>query len=305
MDQRRLGSTSLNVSPVGFGCVALGGQYGPLAEGEGIKVVHQAIDAGINFFDTSAYYGETRSETRLGKALKGHRDKVVVATKGGRHSMDRFDFSYANIIQMCEDSLSRLQTDRLDVYQLHDIEFGRPEEVIEGIRALLDLKKQGKVRFIGVTGYPQDLLRDMALNQELDVTLSYCHGNLMNDRMNEILVPAVKMRGMGLINGSVTHMGILTPNGEQDWHPAPEEVKKAGREAAEYCKIRGVNLAELAIQYALGNKNVDVTLLGVRTVSELENSLKLLDRSIDRDLLEDIQGIIEPIHNVEWPSGLV
>jgi L-galactose dehydrogenase len=304
MKQRQLGSTVLLVPPIGFGCVALGGQYGPLAESEGIAAVHLAIDSGINFFDTSAYYGEGLSEIRLGKALKGRRDEVIIATKGGRHAANHFDFSYLNIIAMCEASLKRLRTDWIDIYQLHDIEFGTMETVLEGVRALYDLKKEGKVRFIGVTGFPPALLRDMVLEHDFDVTLSYCHGNLMNDQMNAILVPAVRERGMGLINGSVTHMGILTQHGEQPWHPAPDAVKQAGRKAATLCEKAGQNLAELAIQYALSNQEVDVTLLGTRTVDELENSLALMKRPIDQDLLEQVQKIIAPVHNTEWPSGL-
>ncbi|MDF1756241.1 MAG: aldo/keto reductase [Verrucomicrobiales bacterium] len=304
MTSRTLGSTSLTVSPIGFGCVALAGQYGPLAEEEGIRAVHHAIDSGINFFDTSAYYGETLSETRLGKALEGRRDEVVLATKGGRHATDRFDFSYDNIIQMCEDSLKRLQTDWLDIYQLHDIEFGEMDTVLEGCRALCDLKEQGKARFIGVTGYPPTLLRHMAETRDFDVTLTYCHGNLLNNRMDDVLAPVTKKNGMGLINGSVTHMGVLTPQGEQDWHPAPIEVKQAGREAAKYCADRGVNLAELAIQYSLRNENADVTLLGTRTVEELENSIALLNRPIDEEVLAGVEAILKPVHNVEWASGL-
>ncbi len=304
MKRHQLGSTSLFVPPIGFGCVALGGQYGSLAESEGIAAVHQAIDSGINFFDTSAYYGEGLSETRLGKALQGRRDEVIIASKGGRHTADHFDFSYQNIIEMCEASLNRLQTDRIDIYQLHDIEFGTIETVLEGVRALFDLKEKGKVRYIGVTAFPLGLLRHMAIEFDFDVTLSYCHGNLMNNQISKILAPVVKERGMGLINGSVTHMGILTPHGEQVWHPAPEAVKEAGRRAAEFCEKTGVNLAELAIQYALLNQDVDVTLLGTRTIAELESSLALIERPIDLVLLEDVQKIIAPVHNTEWPSGL-
>ena len=141
---------------------------------------------------------------------------------------------------MCEASLQRLQTDYLDVYQLHDIEFGQRQVVVdEGIRALQDLKEQGKVRFIGVTGFPVKLLREMVENQDLDVTLSYCHGTLMNQRMDDVLVPAVQAKGIGLINASVTHMGILTHQGPQDWHPAPEQVKAKGREVARLCEGKG------------------------------------------------------------------
>ncbi|MDF1814486.1 MAG: aldo/keto reductase [Verrucomicrobiales bacterium] len=304
MDYRQLGSTSLRVPPVGFGCAALGGPYGDVDAKECTRAVHHAIDSGITFFDTSAYYGETLSETRLGRALAGKRDQVTLATKGGRHSADRFDFSAKNIIRMCEDSLTRLQTDYLDIYQLHDIEFGKKAAVREGIEALQHLKKSGKVRNIGVTGYPLHLLAEVAKEEELDVVLSYCHGNLMNNRINDLLVPVIQAKGMGLINASVTHMGILTPHGAQDWHPAPEMVKKAGRKAAQHCASKGANLAELAIQFSLLNHQVDLTLLGTRTVAELENSLVLLNRAIDEDLLADVRAIIEPVYNTEWASGL-
>ena len=307
MNYTELGKTGLNVSSIGFGCAPLGDEYGALSDGEATAVVHHAIDSGINFFDTSPYYGRTRSEIRLGEALKGKRDQIVLATKGGRFDSELesgFDFSYQSIIQMCEDSLQRLQTDWIDVYQLHDIEFGLPEAVAEGVRALGDLKKQGKVRFIGVTGFPVTLLKQMAEINELDVTLSYCHGNLLNDRLQDVLVPIVKQNRMGLINASITHMGILTPQGEQSWHPASDTIKQAGRQAADFCAKRGVSLAELAIQFALRQPNVDVTLLGTKTLNELRQTLALIGKPIDEAVLTAVKAILKPVHNQSWPSGL-
>ena len=172
MEYRTLGKTGLRVSQMGFGCVSLGNEYGALSDDEGTRTVLAAIDHGINFFDTSPYYGRTLSESRLGTALRGRRHEVVLATKGGRFDAPLetgFDFSYNGIITMCEASLRRLQTDYFDVYQLHDIEFGDKEQVVnEGIRALHDLQQAGKVRFIGVTGYPLPLLREM-LQTDLDI----------------------------------------------------------------------------------------------------------------------------------------
>ena len=301
-----LGKTGMKVSKIGFGCAPLGNEYGDLDDREGVRAVHAAIDAGVNFFDTSPYYGRTLSESRLGEALKGKRDQVILATKGGRFDFsleDGFDFSYDSIMRMCDESLQRLQTDYFDVYQLHDIEFGEFEVVLEGIEALRELKKQGKVRAIGVTGFPVQLLCDMAESQRLDVTLSYCHGNLMNERMNDNLAPAATVRNMGLINASVTHMGILTHQGPQPWHPAPEAVKAAGAAAARLCEARGASLPELAIQYALQNEWAHVTLLGTRTTAELESSLALLDKPIDKELLAEVQKAIEPVKNMSWPSG--
>jgi L-galactose dehydrogenase len=306
MNYTTLGKTGLKVSRLGFGCAPLGNEYGDLGTAEATRTVHAAMDAGLNFFDTSPYYGRTLSEIRLGAALKGRRDEIVLATKGGRLDSELetgFDFSYASIMRMCEQSLARLQTDYLDVYQLHDIEFGRPEVVDEGIRALHDLKQQGKVRFIGVTGFPVARLGELCASHDLDVTLSYCHGNLMNQQMDRVLVPTVKERGIGLINASITHMGILTHQGHPDWHPAPEQVKAKGHQVAQFCEARGASLPALAIQYALANPNVDVTLLGTKTVAELETSVRLLDEAPDRELLAEVQALIEPVVNLSWPSG--
>jgi L-galactose dehydrogenase len=309
MIYQTLGKTGLQVSKMGFGCASLGNEYGNLDNREAIRAVHLAIDHGINFFDTSPYYGRTLSETRLGEALKGRREQVILATKGGR--FDRpletgFDFSYDGILHMCEASLKRLQTDTIDVYQLHDIEFGEKAQVVaEAIPALQKLKSDGKVRFIGVTGFPLALLREMVETQALDVTLSYCHYNLVNRTLDTLLVPAVKAKGMGLINASVTGMGLLTDQGAQPWHPAPAQAKAVAAEAAAYCRERGESIAQLAIQFALQNPHVDLTLLGTRTEDELRQTLPLLETSPDPELLAAVLSILEPIANLTWPSGRV
>ncbi len=302
-----LGKTGLQVSKIGFGCAPLGDEYGKLTETDAIRSVHAAIDHGITFFDTSPYYGRTLSETRLGNALQGKRDQVVLATKGGRFDAELesgFDFSYQNIINMCEASLQRLQTDVIDVYQLHDIEFGRKQVVIEeAIPALLELKKQGKVRFVGVTGYPVEYLHEVITAVDLDVNLSYCHFNLQNQSLHTNLLPAARQRSMGVINASVTGMGLLTPQGPQPWHPASDQVKAACKKAADYCDSQGISLAQLAIQYALHNDDCDVTLLGTRTTAELESSIDLHRSKPDLHLLEAVQKFLEPVRNLTWPSG--
>ncbi len=277
MIYNQLGKTGLTVSKLGFGCAPLGNQYGDIEDREAIQAVHAALDHGITFFDTSPFYGRTLSEIRLGQALVGQRQNVILATKGGRIDRDDFDFSTDSILNMCESSLRRLKTDYLDIYQLHDIEFGDKNQIInEAIPALQQLQQEGKVRFIGVTGYPLPLLRQIIETLHLDVTLSYCHYNLLNNTLNDLLVPTVKRKKMGLINGSVTHMGILTDQGPPPWHPAPTQVKQIGQEVATLCRQQGILVAHLAIQFALQNDAVDVTLLGTRTVAELNESVRLL-----------------------------
>ncbi|MGH9583627.1 MAG: aldo/keto reductase, partial [Bryobacteraceae bacterium] len=165
---RTLGSTGLSVSVLGFGASPLGDVFGIAEPSEGMQAVHEAIDSGINFFDVSPYYGRTLAEARLGKALLGHRHKVVLATKCGRHGLDSFDFSARRVKASIDESLGRLQTDYVDLLQAHDIEFGDARQIVEetipALRAI-----QGKARFIGITACPLAILSEIlnGLHREL------------------------------------------------------------------------------------------------------------------------------------------
>jgi len=123
MRYRPLGKTGLQVSIIGFGAAPLGGIYGPFTETECTQTVHQAIDEGINLFDTSPYYGIKLGEEVLGRTLKGVREKVILATKCGRITQTDFNFKADFIVKSMEESLQRLQTDHVDIFQAHDIEF--------------------------------------------------------------------------------------------------------------------------------------------------------------------------------------
>ena len=214
MDYRKLGKTDLNLSLIGFGGAALGGVFGNFDPGEGMRAVHLAVDSGINFFDTSPYYGITLAETRLGAALVGRRERVILATKCGRYGMDEFDFSAKRVTASMDESLRRLHTDYVDLLQVHDLEFGDARQVIdETLPALRRLQQQGKARYIGITGYPPKLLRRIAEGAPVDSILTYCHYNLMNTDMDEVLTAFARERGIGLINAAALHMGILTENG--------------------------------------------------------------------------------------------
>ena len=130
MDYRRLGRTDLSLSAIGFGASTLGDVFGNIDPAEGIRAVHLAVDSGINFFDSSPYYGITLAETRLGEALAGRRDRVIVATKCGRYGVDEFDFSAKRVTASIDESLRRLQTDYIDLFQAHDVEFGDVQQII-------------------------------------------------------------------------------------------------------------------------------------------------------------------------------
>src|SRR5882757_10517309 len=129
-EYRKLGQTDLQLSLVGFGGAALGGVFGNFDPSEGLRAVHLAVDHGITFFDTSPYYGITTAETRLGEALVGRRDQVVLATKCGRYGLADFDFSAKRVLASMDESLKRLHTDYIDLFQVHDVEFGDAQLII-------------------------------------------------------------------------------------------------------------------------------------------------------------------------------
>ena len=190
MQYRELGRTGLKVSLIGFGASPLGDVFGVTDPAAGKYAVHLAIDNGINFFDVSPYYGLTLAEERLGDALAGKRDKVILATKCGRYSAEQFDFSAARILASVDESLRRLKTDYIDLFQAHDVEFGDVNQVIhETFPAMQKIKEQGKARFLGVTGYPLKTLMRVAKAAPVDTILSYCRYNLLIDDMDESLTP--------------------------------------------------------------------------------------------------------------------
>ena len=304
MDYRKLGKTDLNLSLVGFGGAALGGVFGNVDPGEGTRAVHLAVDSGINFFDTSPYYGITLAETRLGAALVGRRERVILATKCGRYGMDEFDFSAKRVTASMDESLRRLHTDYIDLFLAHDVEFGDVQQIIdETVPALRKLQQQGKARYIGITGYPPKLLRRIAETVPVDSILSYCHYNLLNPSMDEVLSDFCRKRGIGLINASGLHMGLLTNNGGPDWHPAPKEVRDAAKTAAQYCRDHGGDISELGLRFCLDYPYVSSTLVGISTTRELEASLTVLRNSTDAELLRQVKAILAPVFNCEWPSG--
>jgi aryl-alcohol dehydrogenase-like predicted oxidoreductase len=306
MEYRKLGKTDLNVSVVGFGCAPLGDIFGIMDPKEGERAVHLAVDSGMNFFDTSPYYGVTLSETRLGAALAGRRDKVVLATKCGRYGKADFDFSAKRVIASIDESLQRLQTDYVDLFHVHDVEFGDVEMIInETVPALRQIQKQGKARYIGVTGYPPKVLRRIAEAVPVDVILTYCHYDLMNTQMDGVLTEFAKERGIGLINASGLHMGMLTDQGPSDWHPAPDAVKETARKVAAYCRAHGVNLAEVALRFCLDHGYVSSTLVGIGNTQQVEAGLRLVGLKTDKELVRQLGTMIAPVFDAEWPVGRV
>ena len=304
MQYRELGETGLKVSALSYGASSLGSVFRDINEAEGIKTVHTAIDNGINLIDVSPYYGLTKAETVLGKALKTvPRDKYILSTKAGRIAENEFDFSQKRIFQSLEDSLKRLGTDDVDILLLHDIEFGSYQQVIEeGIPALQQLKEQGKIRFYGVSGLPLTIFDKVLNESDLDVVLSYCHYSL-NDTSLLTRLPLLNDKKVGLINASPLSMGLLSSREVADWHPANQKIKEVCRRAAEYCESHGEDIAKLAIQYSTANPDIPTTLVSTASRENILKNINWLEQPLDENLLEEVLKILKPIHNETWPSG--
>jgi L-galactose dehydrogenase len=310
VERSPLGTTGLEVSRLSLGGSALGGDYGDTSDDQAVATVRFAIDRGLNLIDTSPYYGQTRSEHRIGEALTdGFRERVVLATKAGRYrdgSTSRFDYSHDGIMRSWEESAERLQTSYFDVYQLHDVEFVREDQILtEAWPAMVRLREEGKVGHIGITGYPVRHLAHLAraLDPAPETILTYCHHNLLNTTFDDALLTTVRELGIGVINGSVTHMGVLTEQGAADWHPAPPAVHETGRRVVEMVRDRGYRITDVALQFALAHPAIASTCVGMRSVEEVEQNIAAIGGSVDRTLLADIDSLVAPIKNLNWSQG--
>ncbi|XXG49000.1 hypothetical protein AAC387_Pa02g3301 [Persea americana] len=313
LERRDLGLTGLKLSCIGFGASPLGNVFGAVSEDEANSAVRLAFSLGINFFDTSPYYGGTLSEKVLGKALRAvgaPREEFVVSTKCGRY-VEGFDFSAERVTKSIDESLERLGLDYVDILQCHDIEFGDLDQIVnETIPALLKLKQVGKIRFIGITGLPLGIFTyvlDRVPPGSVDVILSYCHYSI-NDSTLEDLLPYLKSKGVGVISASPLAMGLLTENGPPEWHPASPELKSACRAAGAHCKGKGENIAKIALQYSLLNREISSVLVGMNSVRQVQENVaaavEVTTVGKDEELLKEVEAILVPVKNQTWPSGI-
>ncbi len=307
MEYRALGRTGLRVSALGFGGSSLGGVFGAIDEPDAIRAVHVAVDHGINFIDTSPYYGQTRAEAVLGKALREiDRDRYYLATKVGQYGEGVFDYSAERVVRSVDESLARLNVSHVDLIQCHDIEFAYLEQIVhETLPALHKLKQTGKVRHVGITGLPLKIFRsvmDRAPDGAVETILSFCHYTL-NDTSLESLIPDLKRWGVGIINASPTGMGLLTEQGPPSWHPASESIQRGCRQAVELCQARGWNIVELAIQFALANRDIATTLIGTASSRQMLDNIRFAQTPPDEQRIAAVRAVLRPIHNFNFVRG--
>ncbi|WP_020616129.1 aldo/keto reductase [Paenibacillus daejeonensis] len=306
MQYRALGNTGLEVPVLSFGASSVGSVFREVDPAEGIRTVHTAIEVGMNLIDVSPYYGLTKAETVLGAALRElPRDAFILSSKAGRYGENTFDYSYERILSSVDESLQRLHTDYLDILLLHDFEFVPWRQVEEeALPALGELKRQGKIRFGGLSALPLAAFKKALMENrpDVDVILSYCHYSL-NDSTLLDLVPLLEARQIGLMNASPLSMGLLSQRGTASWHPADEELKQVCLEAAAYCSAQGTDIAKLAVQYATRDERIPTTLVSSASEENIRRNAAWVEEPLDEQLLAEVLAILAPVQGRTWPSG--
>lgn len=305
MKYTQLGKTELEVSQVSFGTSPLGGLFGSMDLDEGKAAVREAVEMGINLFDSSPYYGA--AEEHLGDALQGLRDRVYVATKTGRFGDDDFDYSPARIRKSIERSLRLLKTDYLDLFQLHDVEHVPLGPVFEDSFAeLMRLKDEGLCRYIGVTGYPLAMLRRAVQELEPDVVLSYAHFTLMDQSLATELAPIAREHGVGVINAAAVGLGLLTRGGSKipSGHPSSTEVQEVARRMSDLCEARGADIGFLANQFAIQRSGCATTIIGTTKRLNVRIAVNAVEAPIDEELLSQVLTLSGEVEAPGWQVGL-
>ena len=306
MKTRPLGTTGLEVPILSFGASSLGREFRSVTLDEALASVREALAGGLNLIDTSPFYGRGMSEVLLGLALESvPRDDYLLCTKLGRYDLSHFDFSAERVSESVDVSLHRLGTDHLDIVLCHDIEFVPMQQIIdETLPALRKARDQGKVRFIGISGYPQKIFRFICEQAGVDCVLNYNQYTLQNTRFADETIPWLTSRGIGVMNAGPFSARLLTDAPLPAWLKEPEDVKAAARRAAELCRARGSSIAKLALQFSIANPDIATTVAGSANPANIRHWVSWAAEPIDTELTRDVQAIFASVKNVGHCEGL-
>ena len=316
MDHRPLGRTGVSVSKMCLGAMMFG-SWGNPDHDESIRIIHAALDAGINFVDTADVYGEGESEEIVGKALVGRRDDVILATKfHGAMGADpnQQGASRRWIIREVESSLRRLQTDWIDLYQVHRVD---PDtDIEETLGALSDLVHQGKVRYIGHSTFPASQIveaqwtaRDRHLQRFVTEQPAY---SILVRAIEADVLPTCRRHGLGVLSYSPLTGGWLSGRWRRDTgqqpssranrlparfdlsEPANQRKLDAVEQLAQLAEQTGITLIQLAIAFVLNHPAITSAIIGPRTMEQFDGQLAAADVVLDPAVLDRIDEIVPP-----------
>ncbi|MEY4569309.1 MAG: D-threo-aldose 1-dehydrogenase [Verrucomicrobiota bacterium] len=308
MKTRPLGNTGIDLPILSFGASSLGAEFRSITLDEAMLSTKTAIELGMNFIDTSPFYGRGMSEIMLGLGLKGvPRESYLLGSKLGRYSDVHFDFSAKRVEESLHVSLQRLGTDYLDVLLLHDVEFVPLQQIWEEtLPAVLKLKAQGKVRAVGFSCYPMKTFNAVLdqVENDIDCVLSYNRYTLQNTTFVDDLLPRLAAKNIGAMNAGPFSARLLTNAELPAWLKEPEAVKAAARAAAKLCADRGVDIAQLALQFSCEHPGLATTIAGSANPANIRKWAEWLEQPIDRELLADVLAIFAPVKNSGHLEGL-
>ena len=316
MEHRQLGRTGVSVSKLCLGAMMFGA-WGNPDHDESIRIIHTALDAGINFIDTADVYGQGESEEIVGKALAGRRDDVILATKF-HNAMGEDPNQQGNsrrwIIRAVEDSLRRLGTDWIDLYQVHRLD--PRTDIEEMLSALSELVHQGKVRYIGTSTFPasqiveaQWVARDRHLQRFVTEQPPY---SILVRAVEADVLPTCSRHGMGVMSYSPLTGGWLSGRWRKDTgqqsssrasrlperfdlsNPLNHRKLDAVEELAQLADEAAITLIQLAIAFVLNHPAITAALIGPRTMEQLESQLTAADVGLGAAVLDRIDEIVSP-----------
>ena len=326
MEHRNLGHTGMYVSPLCLGAMMFGAWGGPDHD-TATGIVHKALDSGINFVDTADIYSQGESETIVGKALKGRRDDVILATKfhgpmdvamGETGDPNKRGNSRRWVIQEVENSLRRLQTDWIDLYQVHRPDTGTDDD--ETISALTDLQRQGKIRAFGSSTFPAHRMVEgqwtserRGLGRFVSEQPPY---SLLTRGIEADVLPVAEQYRMAVIPWSPLAGGWLTgrfrkgqeapqtnraqrmPDRYDLSLPGNRDKLDAVEDLALLAEEAGLSLVHLALAFVLQHPGVTAPIIGPRTMEQLDSQLGAVDVRLSTDVLDRIDEIVPPGRNV-------
>lgn len=306
MQRRKLGQTDLELPILSFGASSLGAEFRGVTLDEVFASVKTALDLGMNFIDTSPFYGRGMSEVLLGVALKGvPRDSYQICTKLGRYDVGHFDFSARRVAESIDVSLHRLGCGHLDIVLCHDIEFVPLQQIVdETLPALRKQQQLGKVRYVGFSGYPQKIFHRVLAQTDVDCVMSYNQYTLQNTRFADETIPLLLRKGIGVMNAGPFSARLLTNATLPGWFRDPTNVQQAARRAAEHCTAKGVDIAQLALQFCLLNTDITTTVAGSANPDNIRKWAEWAALPIDRRLLSEVIEILAPVKNIGHKEGL-
>jgi len=327
MEKRSLGRSDLHVGVLGLGCWQFGGgsYWGAQDQRDVERVVHGALDTGVNYFDTAEVYNDGASERSLGEALRGRRGEAIIGSKISPHHL------YPSVLrEHCDNTLRRLQTDYLDLYMLHwpisahsiahfttSVEAKtHPPSIAEGFAALADLQREGKIRAIGISNHGIRQMQEVA-DTGIEIAANEMAYNLLSRAVEERILPHCADQGIGFIGYMPLQQGLLggktiesirpmqarsrhfhhsrgegTRHGEDG---AEAEIRIALRQLDEVAAELGVRLGELALAWVIADRGVNTTIVGCRNTEQLEANIRSAALKLTSDTLARLNAITQPV----------